>query len=331
MVRAIRLARLARALRLMIQFKTLWLLCQGLLHSIVSLFWTFVLLGTCMYMFAVAGMEMIPPRDLARDTVYNAMATDSFGSIFDSMLSLSMVLAFDGGAPIYGTLVTHGNRLLLIPYFCAFIFISSIALLNLVTAIMVQSCGHQAKEDREVQASWEMTRKRALLPKLKQLFQVFDADGSGNIDLEEINNAPWEVKTQLAQLVQIDSVEELFRLLDYDNDGCLGMEEFLEGIMKAQGDKPLEFTCIIKQCADIRKDTRALIASLQSLGATVENSLLDQQAPTGSPKKTGDVTPRYTSHSMWLSPDTPQQSHGWQHIMQNVKDFTRRSANELTH
>merc|ERR1711957_907489 len=89
---------------------------------------------------------------------------------------------------------------------------------------------------------------------------------SGEIDLEEINRAPPELKAQLSQIVNFNDVAELFRILDYDQSGSIGIDEFLDGVVKAQGEKPIEFTCLMKQCADIRRDTRALL--LAATGGT---------------------------------------------------------------
>merc|ERR1712070_741562 len=146
---------------------------------------------------------------------------EHFGGLAECCLTLLRILTYDGWTDILDAVARVDSSVewwfAITAYFISFMLIGSIALMNLVTAIMVESSIRQAKEDREAQSSWELSKKRALIPKLQQMFMTFDVDGSGEIDLDEIANAPAELKGQLAQIVQIDSIEELFRLIDYDN------------------------------------------------------------------------------------------------------------------
>merc|ERR1719379_2661668 len=119
-------------------------------------------------------------------------------------------------------------------YFTSFILLATMALMNLVTALMVESSIQQAKEDREVRQAWEAAKKKALIPKLQTMFTVIDTDGSGEIDLDEIRGAPQALKDALSQIVRMSNVEELFNILDYDCSGSISIQEFLDGVIKAR-------------------------------------------------------------------------------------------------
>merc|ERR1719461_491792 len=93
-------------------------------------------------------------------------------------------LTLDDIGKIFRPLIRQRPELSL--YFVAFIMLVSIALMNLVTAIMVESSLRQAKEDQVAHKAWENSKKKALMPKLRNMFQEMDKDGSGELDISEL-------------------------------------------------------------------------------------------------------------------------------------------------
>jgi len=256
LIRMLRLCRLARLVRLVAQFRVLWLLVQGLLSCVFTLFWTFILIFALIYMFGIFGLNVLVHEPHLSDEYNEAAAWFNRGLGY-SMLTLLQFLTLDSIGPIYRPLILEKPALAL--YFILFILLCSIALMNLVVAVMVDSSSQQASNDREGMKVWEEQKRRNLIPKLKLMFRDLDTDNSGEIDLEEIIHAPEEVIDQLQQISSMDDIEELFACLDYDDSGSLGIDEFCEGILKAQGEKPLEFLRLIKQCSEILQNTRELI------------------------------------------------------------------------
>jgi len=261
LVRLMRLCRLARTVRLMIQFKVLWQLVQGMMGSAPTIVWTFVLITLLIYMFALLGMHVISHVDGASEEHEAAvlMFTDGVGF---AMLTLAQFLMLDSIGGIYRPLVVQ--RPWLIFYFALFILLVSVAVLNLVTAVMVDSAMQQSTEDREVQRAWEDARKKALLPKIKAMFLELDSDGSGELDIQELLDAPEAVKMQLQEIANMEDCEELFHMLDYDGGGSVEVDEFVDGIMKAQGDKPMELLRLMRQCTDILKNSRETLEFLKN-------------------------------------------------------------------
>merc|ERR1712060_153509 len=141
-------------------------------------------------------------------------------------------------------------------YFISFIMLVSIALMNLVTAIMVESSLRQAKEDQEAHKAWESQKKKALMPKLRIMFREMDEDGSGQLDISELRGASEEIKSQLQRICNMEDVEEIFKSLDYDESGAVDIDEFCEGMLKATSDRPGELIRILKQCSEISQNTR---------------------------------------------------------------------------
>merc|ERR1719382_500943 len=70
MLKMIRLFRLAKTVRVLVQFRTLWMLVQGLMYAVMPMFWTAILMTVVIYVFAVIAMETILISDADGDSNY---------------------------------------------------------------------------------------------------------------------------------------------------------------------------------------------------------------------------------------------------------------------
>jgi len=242
MLKMIRLFRLAKTVRVLVQFRTLWMLVQGLMYAVMPMIWTAVLMTVVIYVFAVIAMEMILVSDADGD--YNA-AAHRYDTLGGSMLTLMQFMTLDSVAIIYTPLITTKPWLAI--YFVIFLLLGPIALMNIVTAIMVESSLRTANEDQEAKKVWEQMRRKNMMPKLRQMFIDLDTSGDGEVDLDEVMNAPTSLKEAMQHMIGLDQLEEIFNLLDFDGSGSVDIEEFVEGILRTNGEKPSELFVILKQ------------------------------------------------------------------------------------
>jgi voltage-gated sodium channel len=267
LVRMLRLVRLARAARLVIQFRTLWLLVQGLYLSLLPMFWTFIITFMVVYIFGIAGIELIRSTS-EYGPEYQRVAEANFGSLGQSMMTMMQMIGLDSATAVYRPLITERPELSI--YFICFMLIGAIALMNLVTAIMVESAMRQAKDDQDAQKAWEELKRKQLAPVLNELFTSMDADGSGELEIDEIMEATDEQKDQLKRICNMDDIEEVFKMLDYDDSGALSIDEFIDGILRVKQEKPAELLRIVKQCSDILNHCKCLWEVMNPDGQTVK-------------------------------------------------------------
>merc|ERR1719191_1564648 len=114
---------------------------------------------------------------------------------------------------------------------------------------MVQNAIHSAQQDKEATDAWEASRRRELIPKLIEIFQKLDTDGSGDLTKDELANTTPEVAEALKKVGNIDDLLELFDVLDVDGSGSLEIDEFCAGMLKQSSDpnKPIEWLRMGKQ------------------------------------------------------------------------------------
>jgi len=63
--------------------------------------------------------------------------------------------------------------------------------------------------------------------------------------------------------------KDLFLLLDYDGSGTVAIDEFCEGMMQAQSDKPMELLRVMKQSQEILANSRKVMELLSAARATL--------------------------------------------------------------
>jgi len=140
-LRTMRLLRLARTVRLLINFRELWMLVRGFYHSINTMFYTLVLLFIALYVFSAIGIELITNSTLNRgpnaDPGFQQHVNEYFKTLPVTMLSLIQFISMDNAVLIYRPLLLKEPSLVI--YFVGIILSLSTVLMNLVTAVLVNS------------------------------------------------------------------------------------------------------------------------------------------------------------------------------------------------
>lgn len=231
-VRSVRLLRLIRALRMLRMFRTVWRLVYGLLTSGNAMLSTFFLLLLFIYIFACVGVELITKDlTLASHPDTEKIVEECFGSLQRTLLTLMAFVAADSVASVYVPLIVV--KPVLCVYFVLLLLVVSVALMNLVTAVLVEGALSNASADKEI-AKHDMRKVVTdAIPKLMEVFRAGDENDDGMLTADEVKNVPMDMlPTQLfEQLEGIHSMEEVFEMLDVSGDGCLTQVEFAEGLL----------------------------------------------------------------------------------------------------
>lgn len=233
-LRALRLLRVIRALRMIKQMRAVWRLVSGLLTSCNTMMSTLALLSLVLYIFAVLGIEMIAKDDsLQADVVTNRIIQENFSSLWVIMMTLSQFVTMDSIASIYIPLIKKKPELS--TYFVALVIIVSIALMNLVTAVLVEGALDHARQEKEEDVKLSNSKFREMIPQLQSLFESLDTDNSGELQKTEIEAAEREKRAEIPADIldkaSVASMTELFEKLDVDKSGSLKSAEFIEGCM----------------------------------------------------------------------------------------------------
>merc|ERR1719247_1223877 len=210
-MRIFRLAKLARTIRLLSQFRPLWMLVSGLLSSIGTMFYILILLVIILFVFACMGVELFTKNvKLREDPVFDAYIQQYWADLPISMLTLIQFVNLDGIGAIYTPMVRSEPTTGL--FFISFMLIVSICLMNLVTAVIVEGSFEQAKSDQIFAKKERQRAMSKLLPVVRDIFAELDKDGSGKVTLEEFADADEAVQLALEKVCQTDDLVELFEM-----------------------------------------------------------------------------------------------------------------------
>jgi len=286
-LRALRLARLARAVRLMPSFKEMWILIHGLTTSAIPLMWTLVIGFSVLYVFAIAATEFIGRSPAYRD---NEEAQAMFGNFFRSMFTMVQLITMDTYCDLVIRPMMEVEPLMAL-FFIFFITVGVFIVMNLVTAIIVENAFAIVNEDSESQAKEQEQKKKGELKMLSDLFMEIDLDGSGELSKDELFSSLKNKKVkQLLDVLEMKVAElvETWDVLD-DGDGLLTIKEFTDGIRRMKGEaKAKDVADVIKKLKvtdrkhlELQEQAARYSDTLHALEADAEEMANDTQLMVG--------------------------------------------------
>lgn len=252
-LRLMRLLRLARTFKLIVTVRNLWLLVRSLLDSFGTMVYTVVLLLIVLYIFACIGMELITlsPANMGPDPdpAYQELVEEYFPTMGITMMTLTQFVCFDSIASIYKPfLMIDPMAPFLAIYFSLAVVVIGIVLMNLITAVVVNSALEQADKDKDAQLHFEETERKKLVKDLKKMFKRLDEDNSGHVTLDELSHIRRDDRASLTRAAGCSDLSEIFHALDPDGNGAVTIDDFCDGIWAVSASQvPLELKRTEKQ------------------------------------------------------------------------------------
>jgi len=312
-LRALRLARLARAVRLEPGFKELWMLIHGLTNSARPLLWTWVIAVMILYIFSVAATELIGRQS---DFLEDPHIQELFGNPLRSMFTMFQLMTLDTWAFDIARPVME-KQFGLSVFFVLFIFVGVFVFWNLITAIIVENAMKVANEDSSQKAKDMEEQKKHELKALADLFLEIDKDGSGELSMDEFFDALHNKKVkQMLDLLdlKVTDMKDVWTILD-DGDGVLTIKEFSNGLRRMKGEaKAKDIIDVIKKLRHTSLHHTELRAQVEQFGETLHGLETDIKRVTTD---TGEVLGLF--HEMY---------HRLQHYIDKCDREDRASAKQ---
>merc|ERR1719440_606075 len=160
--------------RMFPQFQTLWVMLRGLVECGRTLFWTYVMILTMLFIFGIVGTDFI-----AKDPnfLYDDSVQEYFGTLPDSIFTLMQVMTLDSWTFIARPMMKKLRWVSL--YFVALILLVVMVLLNLITAVIVENAFSIVQEDEDAALREKEKMKEQEIEKFRVMFKEMDTDGGG--------------------------------------------------------------------------------------------------------------------------------------------------------
>lgn len=249
MLKTLRIIRVFRVFRF---FRQLTQLALMIGDSVRSLVWAMVLLGVIIYVFAIVitaqatsyiqsrvetdSPDWFDAADSSRDVTVSALNL-AFGTLSRTVYTLFQTVL---GGQSWGEVSTPLLKVGVLPFVLLLGYISFVvlAVLNVVTGVFVDNAFRSAEKQRELAIQKEIERKEQYVDQIKEFFQALDQDGSGDVTTAELAEMLADPTLSAYFRVLGFDIEDATRfvdLLDADESGSLGVEEFLEGCLRLRG------------------------------------------------------------------------------------------------
>jgi len=257
--RAVILLRTLRLLRYTSLIRRLRVMSLAIMNSRMMLIWAILVLFFVVFLFAVVFLNAVATyiNDAGESDPHVPEMKVFFSSL--SMTMLSLFMAISGGFD-WWTLV---NLLLQIHVVYAMIFIlyvvlTLLAVLNVIHAIFVHDAMETTRKDVDLRMQWELEETKQMLERLTRIFREMDHAATENITefvfVTQVEREDMKLLFSLLGLYFTDGLT-LFRLLDADNDGLLGIDEFVMGCMRLRnGSNLIDTEVLIKDTKRILKE-----------------------------------------------------------------------------
>eukprot|EP00927_Polykrikos_kofoidii_P028328 TRINITY_DN24765_c0_g2_i1.p1 TRINITY_DN24765_c0_g2~~TRINITY_DN24765_c0_g2_i1.p1 ORF type:complete len:768 (-),score=131.31 TRINITY_DN24765_c0_g2_i1:152-2455(-) len=245
LLRLVRIARVLRILRLLRFVRELLLLVQGIFGALKALGWAGLLISIVLYVSAVIATEIMRMEygELGAGGITEYFDPDIkrwFGSVGNSLLTLSQLMTLEGWPDIIRKTVLDHDKYYLLVFFIPFLCFTNFALLNVVTAVMVEKVFKFSEDEKVQQARGFRKERKAAIQKISKLFTRLDSNGDGNLTIVEMKRAMDSTADgamkQFQELgIAKHDIETLFSCLDVDSNGELSVAEFIEGCLRMHG------------------------------------------------------------------------------------------------
>lgn len=237
--RLVSLARLLRLARLFRHIKPLWLLFCGIVTSMRTVVWAWLLMGLVIYIFGLGFARVLEPYTCEENSDDGLEETDVqvyFGTVGRAMFSVFQCITLEGWMHVADTAV--GYEPWLLPSFFLLLATTSWGVMHVVVAVFV-NCALEASSVRSADIAKRTQQENALtLRRLCEVFCIADSDGDGALTKDEFRKVLQDpqVERQLNN-VGIDRkwAIDLFDILDLDGSKTLDGAEFVEGVLRSAG------------------------------------------------------------------------------------------------
>jgi len=238
-IRYVKLVRTLRLMRTMPMFHQLRVLVRAISASLLSLFWSMVILFCFQLGFALMLVQLLHPwiMDEENDYKVRMWANQYYGSSFKAWWTMFEV-TFAGSWPSFVRPLIEEIHWAYSIFMGAYMALVVFAVIRVITALFLKDTLEEAQKDAALAVTQMQTKKEEFTETLREIFHEADTSGDGQINWDEFCALLADDRTKMyLKTLDLDFGEAaaLFKLLDDCGDGHVSFEEFNGGITRMKG------------------------------------------------------------------------------------------------
>jgi voltage-gated sodium channel len=226
-LKVLRALRVLRCVRMLTFFDGLWFTVQSFYFCLKPLRDVCMFLILMLFVFSIFAVELIGNSDSFK----GAETQEMFSRTVVAFVTCFQVMTLDEWREIIQPLCDRQPWVYL--FFFLFIALAALALMNLVTAALVDDSMSMTRMDEQMETVYTRHRLKKLKPGMVKLFCKIDLDGDGVIQQNEVIDAMksgFVMPKELKGIVTEAHILDIFSSLDDNGDGQLSIDEFVDGL-----------------------------------------------------------------------------------------------------
>mmetsp|Transcript_29818 Transcript_29818/g.88558 ORF Transcript_29818/g.88558 Transcript_29818/m.88558 type:complete len:495 (-) Transcript_29818:7-1491(-) len=246
-LRVMRAARLVRVINTSPVLRELWLMLHGMGSAVKAMIWACVLIVIILLIWSVISVEVLRP--LAENMEGCIACETAFESVISAaFMWFSLIFAGEGW-------VDFAVPLMKMEPFCIPVFVVAyvsinLGLVNLILSVIVDRAAEARLEDAKSTLATKKATREQGKKSLLRICKSMDADGSGELELKEIQdgyktNAEFN-DTLMLMDIRYSDLATVFRMLDKDKSGACTYTEFVEHLYRMQSSEAHTMMSFIK-------------------------------------------------------------------------------------
>jgi len=220
-------------------FNGIWIVFQSFTTCMRPLLWTCLFVFVIIFIFAMFAVELIGTSQFFATVPLQA----EYNTSVRAFLSLFQVMTLDEWRAITQPLMDHQWWVYL--FFAMYVCISSLALMNLITAVIVENALKTMQADEEGTMIEQAKIQEEEKKQITKLFRMFDSgrDSGGAhhlfktvtaFDFIRLQQGSWKILSSMFEALGISYEQDMAHLLELlasDDNGSIQLTSLLEGML----------------------------------------------------------------------------------------------------
>jgi len=267
-LRVFRLARLARAVKVLIMFPELYVMVRGMWGALRTIFWGTLLLSMALVIWGILAVQIIHPinREVTKTLVYESSGCTrcphAWESVWQSIQTITQhIIAGDSWGNVSIPIIDHSPATIM--FFMGVLISINLLILNLILTVIVERANEEHEGDLDVIEKIKDKEAEVAKAVLMKLNRSVDADSDGIVSSDELLRA-FDEQEEFAQQIRVLGVTRselatFFDIMDVAGNGAVLFKDFVESLYRMKSHDPLQSTItIVRQLQGIKTQIQSL-------------------------------------------------------------------------
>lgn len=272
--RLVKLSRVVRLVRILEKYDALYLMIASIRGSVAALAWSTILLLVVQMMLALFMTTILEAYFLNENWSGDKMEVYRYYGTFSRSLLTMFEITLANFIPVTRSMISNVSQVYFV-FAMLHKFFIGLAVVLVITGVFIQETMKVAQTDNNIMLQQRERSNKLHTRKIKALFELIDADGSGQISSEDFTQICQDesMKMWLSALgLDVSDAGGVFDLICEQLDGeTLSAKELVNGVSRLKGPaRNIDMALLRSENMEILKRVNQLQATLNEIGESIE-------------------------------------------------------------